>query len=146
MARMRKTQKMRGSRTFGYGSKKKHRGSGNRGGKGRAGSGKRADSKKPSHWHTKYFGKKGFKKKNAALNQSAVNISYIEENLSSLLKKGIVKLSGGFYELDIAALGFQKLLATGKATKKFKLRAASFSEGAKKKIQDAGGIIIESKE
>ena len=43
--RRRKRVRQRGSKTHGWGAKKKHRGKGNRGGKGMAGSGKRADSK-----------------------------------------------------------------------------------------------------
>jgi len=145
MSKMRKTHKMRGSRTFGYGSKKKHRGAGSRGGKGMAGTGKRADSKKPSYWNVKYFGKKGFTRKNS-LNQKTINVSVIEQNLPSLIQKGFVKESAGVYELDVALLGAQKILASGKVTKKFKLKAAYFSASAKKKVQDAGGVIESAKE
>ena len=58
-----KLVKQRGSKTHGWGSKKKHRGAGNRGGKGNAGSGKRADQKKPSFWKSKdwKYGIYGFK-------------------------------------------------------------------------------------
>ena len=45
-----KFSRQRGGHTHGWGSKKKHRGSGNRGGKGMGGTGKRADQVKTLIW------------------------------------------------------------------------------------------------
>ena len=55
-------KRMRGTKTHGWGSKKKHRGAGNRGGRGMAGAGKRAEHKKTlilKKYTNAYFGKKG---------------------------------------------------------------------------------------
>ncbi|GEM_PF-1132585 len=57
-----KVIKRRGSRTYGYGSSKKHRGKGSRGGKGLAGSGKKGQHKKIGLMLKGYMiGKRGFK-------------------------------------------------------------------------------------
>jgi len=57
-----KRSRIRGRRTCGYGSRKKHRGKGSKGGKGMAGTGKRAGQKLT--WLKKYMpdylGKRGF--------------------------------------------------------------------------------------
>lgn len=141
MKKKKKSKKMRGHTTYGYGSKKKHRGSGNRGGKGMAGTGKRADSKKPSVWNMDYFGKHGFVKKNKKPVKS-INMIYLEQNIESLVKKGLATNNKGLYEVDMSKLGFHKVLSTGKITKKFKITASSFSERAKENIEQAGGQAI----
>ena len=72
---------MRAQTTHGWGSKKKHRGSGNRGGFGMAGSGKRADQKKSlilKHFGKNYYGKKGFSSIKKKL--KAVNLFYVDQH------------------------------------------------------------------
>ena len=136
-----KNSRQRGSHTHGWGSKKKHRGSGNKGGAGRSGSGKRADSKKPSVWKIKnYFGKHGFKSKKRKAR--AVNISYIEENLKSLISKKLSKESAGGYLINLSDIGFDKLLGGGKATKKLIITCKAASERAVNSIEGKGGKVI----
>jgi large subunit ribosomal protein L15 len=122
-----KTQQMRGSKTHGYGAKKKHRGKGSRGGKGYGGSTKHNRSyvyaKEP--WH---FGHKGFHslKKKAVV----VNIRDLE------------KLSKGS-EVDLTALGYTKLLSAGEVTTALKVKIKKASKKAKEKIEKAGGSVSE---
>lgn len=142
MARRKKSVRMRGSKTHGYGAKKKHRGAGNRGGKGMAGSGKRGDAKKPSIWNRHYFGKSGFKRKGIQREIKPINISYIEENLKGLLAKKLIEEKDGFYVVDVKKLGFNKILGSGKVTKRFKISAEVISKNAADKIKEAGGEII----
>src|SRR3989338_912106 len=139
-----KRQKMRGHSTYGFGSKKKHRGFGNSGGKGNAGTGKRADSKKPSVWNKHYFGSVGFVKKNSPGPVNGVNLSYLNEQIDSLVKAGKAKKDKDLYEVNIADLGFQKVLGTGSLSKKFKITASAFSESAKRKIEESGGTAVQS--
>src|SRR3990167_9706986 len=89
--RRKKDTGQRGSHTHGWGSKKKHRGSGNRGGKGMAGTGKRADTKKPSIWKSDYFGKHGFVSKTPKLKINPVNINFIEQHIDRLISNGLIK-------------------------------------------------------
>jgi len=138
-----KNVKLRGSKTHGWGSMKKHRGAGNRGGRGRAGSGKRGDANKPSNWkNNKYFGKHGFKKKGLKEEIKAINILYLEDNFDNLLKKKIISKENDSYTIDISKLGCNKLLASGKVTRKFKITVKYASNNALKKIKEKGGEVI----
>ncbi len=126
-----KKSRMRGSKTHGYGSKKKHRGAGSRGGRGKAGTGKRADTKKPTIlklYGTSYFGKKGFKRPQKSLKK----IKTI--NIRDLPKFNEI-------QINLTKLGYHKLLGKGVPDKPYKIKIKSFSKLAKEKIEKAGGII-----
>jgi large subunit ribosomal protein L15 len=141
-----KDSRLRGSHTHGYGSKKKHRGKGHRGGRGMAGTGKRSDCKRPMIWKDpKYFGRYGFKPCGAFEEIRAVNIKYFEEKLNTLLSQKIIEQKGTVYVIDVEKLGFNKVLGCGKLTKKFKVIAPYFSEGAIERIQAAGGEIVKTR-
>ena len=107
-----KTQKMRGSKTHGYGSKKKHRGKGSRGGKGYAGSHKHKYSYivkyEPNH-----FGSKGFHslKKRGKF----INIKDLER-----LAKGS--------EIDLTAIGIDKLLSAGEIKRPLAIKVKKYSK------------------
>ncbi len=126
-----RTKKMRGKKTFGYGSKKKHRGAGSRGGRGMAGIFKHKKLKiikeNPEH-----YGKKGFKKKNKRSIKS-INLKKIDE-MSRKLDKN---------KIDLSEMGYDKVLGSGKITKKLEIKANFFSKKAMEKIENAGGKIIE---
>jgi len=113
------------------------------GGRGNAGSGKRGDAKKPSYWKKKrYFGKYGFKKKGARQETNPVNLSYFEEKGDALLAAKRITAEGEVYIIDIAQLGFNKVLGYGKPSRKYKITAPAFSAQAKEKIEAAGGEAI----
>jgi len=140
-----KNSRLRGTHTHGYGSKKKHRGAGSRGGRGMAGTGKRGDVKKPSIWkNKKYFGKHGFKKKNITVKIKTITITAIEQMLLKLVSKKLVEEKSGVFEIDLKKLGYNKLLSTGKATKKMKITTSYASAGAIEKVKAAGGEVIVS--
>ncbi len=135
----------RGSTTHGCGSMKKRRGAGNRGGRGMAGTGKKGDAKKPSIWkNPKYFGKHGFKKKGVSRPTKAINLDYFEEKFDKLLAKKLIKKEDDIYIIDVKNLGFNKVLSSGKLTKKYRIISPSFSKKAVKKIESAGGEAVES--
>lgn len=141
-----KTSRLRGSHTHGWGAKKKHRGAGSRGGKGMAGTGKRGDAKKPSIWkNKKYFGKHGFKKLSSSEEIKPINISYFEENLDKLLSEKLIEHQGDLYIIDVKKLGFNKVLGCGKLTNKYKISSPYFSKKVVEKIKAAGGEAIETK-
>lgn len=126
------TRKMRGKKTFGYGSKKKHRGSGSRGGRGMAGSfgHKKLMVLKENPEH---FGKRGFKRRNAK-ETKAINLRDLE-NLAKRLGKN---------KLNLAELGYDKVLGTGSLSVPLEVEAKLFSAGAKEKIEKAGGKCTET--
>ncbi|UCG95549.1 MAG: uL15 family ribosomal protein [archaeon] len=126
-----RTRKMRGKKTFGYGSKKKHRGAGSRGGRGMAGSFGhkrfRVMKEKPNH-----YGRRGFKKRRKKV-VGAINLKSLNLLAEKLGKKN----------LNLAELGYQKVLGTGKVTNPLEIEAEIFSQKAKLKIEEAGGKAIQ---
>ena len=136
-----KNIRMRGTKTHGWGAKKKHRGAGSRGGKGMAGSGKRSDTKKPSIWKEKYFGKFGFVSKRVK-NIKAVNISFLDKNVDKLESKKFLNKENGFFSIDMEKLGFNKLLSSGSVSNKYKIKIPFASKKAIEKIKNSGGIIL----
>lgn len=138
--RRKKSIKFRGMHTHGYGSKKKHRGSGHQGGVGMAGTGKRADQKKPSIWKDKeYFGRHGFHSR--FKQPKTLNIFYIEEHFEALMKDGKIKKEADFYLVNLSDLKADKLLGSGEATRKYKIIAQAASESAKSKVSEKGGSV-----
>ena len=119
---------MRGSKTHGYGSKKKHRGGGSKGGKGQAGQFK----------HKKTFFKRWGKEKQPrfkslehrfGLKQKAINLG----DLLKLTDKS---------EIDAKEFGYGKVLSAGVLEKPVTIKAKAFSEKAKEKIEAAGGKAV----
>ncbi|HZX12306.1 MAG TPA: uL15 family ribosomal protein [Candidatus Nanoarchaeia archaeon] len=141
-----KNKRMRAETTHGWGSKKKHRGAGNRGGKGMAGTGKRADQKKPTIlnlYGNSYYGKKGFKRpKEVQHHPITLNLDFLEEHLDSYVAQGLITKQADAYLVDLHKLGYSKLLGKGTPRHKIHLKAASASDTARKKIQEAGGTIL----
>ena len=125
-----KTKKMRGKKTFGYGSKKKHRGAGSRGGRGLAGSFKHKKLKilkeNPEH-----FGKRGFKRR-VKKSLKVINLRDIEKIAEKTGKK----------KINISELGYDKVLGKGQLTEPLEIEAHFFSEKAKLKIEKNGGKVI----
>ncbi|MBN2330634.1 MAG: uL15 family ribosomal protein [Candidatus Aenigmarchaeota archaeon] len=124
----RKVSRMRGRRTHGYGSPKKHRGKGSRGGRGMAGSGKHRKTYllkyEPDHG-----GESGFKSKTGRKIR-AVNL------------RDLLKMAGSSKKIDAAAMGYDKVLGTGEVKAKLEVKASFFSASAKRKIEEAGGKAI----
>jgi large subunit ribosomal protein L15 len=139
--RRKKSIKFRGDHTHGYGSKKKHRGSGHQGGVGMAGTGKKADQKKPSIWKDKkYFGRHGFDSKNT-VRIKYLNIFYIETHLDMHVKDGKIKKEGDSYKIDLKDFGCNKLLGSGIVTKKYIITTDYATKSAVEKITAAKGTV-----
>ena len=138
-----KNTRQRGSKTHGWGAKKKHRGKGHQGGAGMAGTGKRADSKKPSIWKNKdYFGKHGFVSKTPKIKINPINVSDIGQHINKLVAQNLATKENGVYSVDLAKLGRNKLLGDGKVSAKFKIRTQYASKLAVEKIKEAGGEVV----
>ncbi len=125
-----KNTRHKGSHTHGWGSKKKHRGSGNRGGFGLAGTGKRADQKKSwvlKMYGPEYFGKKGFTLPQAVKKETRImNIQDLPDQK----------------EVNLTELGYTKLLSKGVLKHPVKVIVAACSAKAKEKIEKAGGQVL----
>ncbi len=139
--RGKKVNKYRAHTTHGGGHRKKRRGAGSRGGRGRAGTGKRAGHKRIGV----IMGTKGFKPRRDSKKIKVTNLAYFTlENLNSFESKGLVTKEGDMFVVDLAKLGFQKVLGTGKVGAKLKIIAQSYSATAAKKVEAAGGEIVSS--
>ncbi len=141
-----KNVRLRGSKTHGGGSMKKRRGRGHKGGQGMAGTGKRADSKKPSIWKdTEYFGKHGFFRHGQREIIETINIRDIDEQADTLVGKQLAVKDAASYSIDLNKMGINKLLGSGRITKKWKIQVAYASQGAIDAVKEAGGEIIVGK-
>jgi large subunit ribosomal protein L15 len=130
-----KNKKQRGNNSHGWGHKKKHRGKGSRGGKGNAGSGKRADTKRPTLinlYGTVNLAKRGFVNKRT-VEYNAINL----RELNDLVNDGKVK-----GDVDLAKLGYKKLLGSGKLLTPVKITVEMASAKAIEKVKNAGGDVI----
>ena len=128
--KLRKIRKFRGSRTVGYGRIGQHRDSGSKG-----------HRKVGRHKHLwslvvteepGYFGKNGFTSPQSLhRHENTINLKKLEE----IAKTG---------QIDLTALGYTKLLGTGKVTKPLTVQVSSYSKSAAEKIKKAGGEIVGS--
>lgn len=128
-----KSSRIRGSKTAGWGFRQKHKGHGNKGGVGMAGSGKKADHKKQvaveMDKNKKYFGRAGLTSRGAKLKK------YEKINLDDI-KANYFKKDG-----DKINLEKHKILGDGVGFKA-EITAKSASKSAIEKMQKAGGKII----
>lgn len=120
-----KHEKFRGHRTY-HGSHKKWRGGGSRGGRGKAGYHKHKWSYVVKY-EPEHFGKRGFKTGKGKI--KAINL----QDLDIIAKKENKK------EIDVTALGYQKVLGSGKLTQALTVKAKYFSKQAIKKLEQSGG-------
>ncbi len=133
-----KRSKYRGSRTCGGGTHKNRRGAGNRGGRGRAGINAHHFVKWYKEMRGPVFGKDGFSN-SSTLTISVMDIGIIDQIVPSLLAQGIARNEGDAIVLNIAEIGIEKVLGSGRVTKKLNISAPAFSESAKIKIEKMGG-------
>jgi large subunit ribosomal protein L15 len=135
--KQRKTRKMRGSRTHGYGRVGQHRDAGSKGQR-KVGRHKHLWSYVTTH-EPDYFGKHGFtspqslKRKEKVIN--VAKLDEISQKLSNEKEKGQT-------HVNLTSLGYTKLLGTGKITKPLIVNVPSCSKSAAEKIKKAGGQVL----
>ena len=127
--RDKKSKRQRGSKTHGWGSGARHRGSGNRAGVGMAGTGKRSDAKKHSQNPMEYFGKHGF-----------TSIKKIKHKVNAINLEHIPMLEAKSGVVDLDALGYTKLLGKGDGIK-LTIKVKTASAIAVAKVEEAGGKV-----
>jgi large subunit ribosomal protein L15 len=132
----RKTRKMRGSRTHGYGRIGQHRDAGSKGQR-KVGRHKHLWSYVATH-EPDYFGKHGFTSpQSLKRKEKVINITKLDEisQLSTEKEKGKT-------HVNLTSLGYTKLLGTGTITKPLTVTVASCSKSAEEKIKKAGGQVL----
>jgi len=142
--KLRKTRRMRGSRTCGWGQIGQHR-------KGGKKSGKKTGRHKHGwtyviKYEPEYFEKRGFTShKGLDKKINAINVGELDELTDRLSAEEKLERKGKKFFLDLEKLGYDKLLGKGKISKPVLVKVESHSEVAAKKIEEAGGeIILES--
>ncbi len=125
---------------MGWGQVGQHRKAGGRGGKGRAG-GRKHFWLRTVKYEPERFKKVGFlppSAKKPAL--STINVGELEDLARKVLTD--YGIEGG-NELDLTALGIDKLLGKGSIKVSLNIRVANATSSAQEKIEEAGGSIIE---
>ncbi|ACV12481.1 ribosomal protein L15 [Halorhabdus utahensis DSM 12940] len=136
-----KSKRQRGSRTHGGGTHKNRRGAGHRGGRGDAGR-----DKHEMHNHPP-IGKSGFTRPEKAQDDVAtVEVKTLDEDAALLAADGVAEQTDGGYEIDardVVEDGHEvdvvKVLGGGQVRNELTIVADAFSDGAREKIEAAGG-------
>ncbi len=143
--RLRKTRKLRGSRTHGWGVSGQHRKSARTAGHGKSGWCKHKWTYFVKY-HVKYPLKKdklnkGFKCPTSHTLKN-INLSQLEDLVYRLENSGkpLNKIKNK-YLIDLTELGYGKILGKGRVTASIIVSVSSYSELAKRKIEDVGGTI-----
>lgn len=136
---LKKTRKMRGSRTCGYGRVSQHRKSGGRGGKGNAGGKKhywiRTIVQEPNRFRSIGFIPRG---RDCKPSLKIINVGDLEKLVFETQGHS---QSQERLELDLARLGYGKLLGQGEILKPMTIIVPSASARAVEKVKAAGGEI-----
>ena len=133
--KLRKIRKFRGSRTQGYGRVGQHRDAGSKGQR-KVGRHKHLWSYVVTH-EPDYFGKSGFTSpQSLRRHENTINLKKLEELADASQQEKL--------QIDLAALGYTKLLGAGKVTKALTVQVPSYSKSAAEKIKQAGGEIVGS--
>jgi large subunit ribosomal protein L15 len=141
-----KKRRQRGSRTHGGGSHKNRRGAGNRGGRGRAGRDKHEQALYPDQ------GKSGFKRpEGTARDVAEVTVRELDEEAPLLAAEGLAEAEDGGYRIDardVAEDGHEvdavKVLGSGQVRSSLTVVADEFTDGARDRLEAAGGEAIET--
>jgi large subunit ribosomal protein L15 len=134
--RFRKVRRQRGSRTHGWGQVGQHRSTGHKGGHGKAGLHKH-------HWTRTVlldrnpFGEKGFVSPTRKVTKKWANVG----DLDNMFPR-YGKVEEGKNVIDLASLGYDKLLGAGKVSSKYSVIVRAVAEGAKAKVEAAGGEVV----
>jgi large subunit ribosomal protein L15 len=137
----RKIHKKRGTRSCGHGNAQKHRGAGSRGGRGNAGAWTHHQKERFINGFVR--GKTGFRRHPSLVSSEAViNLDDLNARIVKWAAEGKAKKTTGGYSVDLCELGYDKVLGSGKLTHKIEVKAGSFSESARKKIEAAGGKVL----
>jgi large subunit ribosomal protein L15 len=139
--KLRKIRRKRGSRTHGYGQVGQHR----KGTKGQAGLHKHRWTYLIKY-EPDYFKKKGFTSQKAISRKTnVINVGELDELAYKLTAEKKLERKQKKLLLDLDQLGYSKLLGMGKITKPMLVKVNAYSEAAAKKIEEAGGQILQDK-
>jgi large subunit ribosomal protein L15 len=135
--RLRKIRKKRGSRTQGWGRVGQHRRTGSKG--------RRKAGRHKALWsyvikyEPGYYSKVGFTSPKSLRHEAKIiNVG----TLNGIAARLSTERQEDKTVVDLAALGYTKLLGTGRVTKPLFIRVASCSKSAAEKVKNAGGQVL----
>jgi len=139
--KLKKTSKLRGSRTFGYGRQGQHRKNSQKG--------ERKAGRHKGGWSyvlrylPDYWGKKGFRSVQSLHSKvNAINVGNLGSLVTRLEAQNQLEHQDGKILLDLDKLGFTKLLGTGRISESVLVKVSTHSSSAARKIEEAGGQIL----
>ena len=134
--RSRKTRKLRGSRTHGWGQVGQHRASGHKGGLGKSGMLKHHFSTMLKDYPD-HFGHDSTHPPHPNIIKKWTSVRDLDELFA---KSG--KQEGEKKILDLISLGYDKLLGGGKVKNAYTVKIKQFTASAEEKIKQAGGEVL----
>ncbi|MUN28538.1 uL15 family ribosomal protein [Sulfuracidifex metallicus] len=132
-----KSRKMRGSRTMGWGLRGQHRDRGVEGGR------QIGMSKDKWSWVVKYG--KGWYGKHGFVNPTTIQIKAISlRQLDEMVRNGHIKVeeNEGKKFVDLSKFGYDKLLGGGKLSFPIVIKVEKSSKSAVEKVNEVGGQVI----
>ena len=139
--KLRKSRKLRGSRTVGWGRQGQHRKSSQKGEK-KAGRHKGGWTY-VLRYEPDYWGKKGFRSIQSLQRKiNVINVGSLGMLAEKLEARNQLERKDGKILLDLTKLGYTKLLGTGNVTEPMLVKVSAHSASAAKKIEEADGQIL----
>jgi large subunit ribosomal protein L15 len=135
--KLRKIRKKRGSRTHGWGRVAQHRRTGS---KGRRNAGRhKALWSYVTKYEPDYYSKVGFTSPKSLRNGAkTINVGVLD----GIAAESATEKQKDKIALDLAALGYTKLLGAGKITRPLIIKVQSCSKSAADKVKNAGGQVL----
>ena len=134
--RLRKTRKFRGSRTHGWGQIGQHRGSGHKGGLGKSGLHKHLFSTllkfDPDH-----FGHDSTHPPHPNIIKKWASVRDLDDLFAKYGKQ-----EGNRKLIDLASLGYDKLLGGGQVKNAYLVKVGQYTASAEDKIKKVGGEVL----
>jgi large subunit ribosomal protein L15 len=86
-----------------------------------------------------HFGRNGFKRPLKMLHDDkTINVS----DINRMVNDGDIASTDKKYIIDLAAMGYDKLLGSGKVTYALEIKVAKSSKSAMEKVENAGGKVV----
>lgn len=141
--RLRKTRKNRGSRYCGWGQVAQHRASGHKGGLGVSGQLKHHYSSMLKD-NPKHFGHSSTRPPHPNTIHKWINIRDLDHLFMNQQNSADPKTSTDKKIIDLTSLGIQKLLGGGTTKTAYTIKVNQFTTSAKKKVEQAGGEVLQN--
>ena len=136
--RNRKTRKLRGSRTHGWGQVAQHRASGHKGGLGKSGMLKHHFSTMLKEFPD-HFGHDSTHPPHPNIIKKWTSVRELDDLFA---KSG--KDEQGKKIIDLVGLGYDKLLGGGQVKNAYTVKIKQFTKSAQEKVKQAGGEVLTS--